>query len=75
MKVYIIPSVAINSLVDSPCPTVIASLVPAMNKEEALGRLLMNMKNRFPEKDGWIHLIGDIGDDSTEEIKALAERL
>ena len=78
MKVYIIPSAAYKPslFLDGLRIIVVASIVPAMNEEEAMGRVLIDMKNKFPAKDGWVHLIGEIdGEDSTEEIKTLAGRL
>ena len=78
MKAYIIPSGAYKppTFFGDFSIIMIANLVPAMNEEEAVGRVLLDMKNKFPAKDGWVHLIGEIdGEDSTKEIKEFAEKL
>ena len=74
MKIYLVPCGAYQPsrlLYDGFPITLIALIVVAMNKDEALGRVLHDMKRKFPEEDGWVHLIGDVDEDSTEELKAI----
>ena len=78
MKIYLVPCGAYKQsdmFFGDLFVTLVASIVVAMNKEEALGRILLDMKDKFPEKDKWIHLIGDIDEDSTEELKEVIEGL
>ena len=77
MKIYVVPSAAYKQpgVFDTLSINLMASVVTAMNKEEALGRIMLDMKNKYPEEDGWLHLIGDIDDDSTEEIIELIDKL
>ena len=77
MKIYLVPCGAYKQSdisFSGLSVTLIAMIVVAMNREEALGRVLLDMKDKFPEKDNWIHLIGDIDEDSTEELKEIIEK-
>ena len=78
MRIYLVPCGAYkpsDMFVSGLSVTLVALIVVAMNREEALGRVLLEMKDRFPAKDKWIHLIGDVDEDSTEELKEIVERL
>ncbi len=79
MKAYIVPSMAYKPKeflgFGQQVFTIFATVTIAENKYDALGMVLSEMRENFPEKDGWIHRIGMVSGNRTKEIKEIAEQL
>lgn len=74
MRIYLIPAIAYQAKNFGHTVNIFASLVLASNEKEALGEVLLDLKSRYPSKNGWEYKIGDAGDD-TDKVKEIVEGL
>ena len=74
MRIYLIPAIAYKVKNFEYNVEIFANLVLASNEKEALGEVLLDLKSKYPSKNGWEYKIGDAGDD-TDKVKEIVKEL